>query len=149
MATELTIGEVARRAGMRPSALRYYEGLGLLPAARRVSGRRRYGPDALARLAVIRLAQHAGFTMAEIAMLVNGFAPETPAAERWRALAEAKLVEVEARLRRGQEMKRVLEASLRCGCLDLADCPTAIEAGLEVDFACDPPATATSVRPAS
>jgi MerR family redox-sensitive transcriptional activator SoxR len=140
MAAELTIGEVARRAGLRTSALRYYEDLGLLPATRRVSGRRRYTPDALARLAVIRLAQHAGFTMAEIVTLVNGFAPETPAAERWRALAEHKLIEVEARIRRGEEMKRVLEASLRCGCLDLADCPTALELGVDVGFACDRPA---------
>jgi MerR family redox-sensitive transcriptional activator SoxR len=144
MAAELTIGEVARRAGLRPSALRYYEGLGLLLAARRVSGRRRYSPDALARLAVIRLAQQAGFTMAEIATLVNGFAPETPAAERWRVLAEHKLVEVEALIRRGEGMKRVLEASLRCGCLDLADCPTALEAGTKVHFDCERPMHGTT-----
>ena len=48
----------------------------------------------------------------------------------------AKLVEVEALIRRSQAMKRVLEASLRCGCLNLEDCPTALEAGLDPDFAC-------------
>ncbi len=61
---ELTIGEVARRAGVRTSTLRYYESIGLLPAARRVNGRRRYAPAALRMLAVIHLAQQAGFSAA-------------------------------------------------------------------------------------
>lgn len=63
---QLTIGETARRAGVRPSALRYYESVGLLDAPRRISGRRRYDSQVLNRLSVIRLAQDAGFTIAEI-----------------------------------------------------------------------------------
>ncbi len=119
---ELTIGEVARRAGVRTSALRYYESIGLLPAARRVNGRRRYDPDAVRMLAVIHLAQQAGFSMAEIQTLFHGFAAETPPGERWRPLAEHKLGEVDALIARAQQMKRILETLLECGCVRLEEC---------------------------
>ena len=59
----LTISEVTRRTGVPASTLRYYESVGLLPAPARVSGHRRYGAEVLNQLAVIRLAQEAGFTM--------------------------------------------------------------------------------------
>jgi MerR family redox-sensitive transcriptional activator SoxR len=79
MIEELAIGEVARRAGIQPSALRYYERIGLMPAPKRVSGRRRYGEDTVQMLKVVQLAQSAGFTVAEIQTLLHGFAPDTPA----------------------------------------------------------------------
>ncbi|HEX2211710.1 MAG TPA: MerR family transcriptional regulator, partial [Longimicrobium sp.] len=63
---ELSIGEVARRTGVAASALRYWEDAGLLPAPRRVGGRRRYDADAVRRVEVLRSAQQAGFTLAEI-----------------------------------------------------------------------------------
>jgi MerR family redox-sensitive transcriptional activator SoxR len=120
---ELEIGVVARRVGIRPSAIRYYEDVGLLPAPRRVNGRRRYDAGVAARLAVIRLAQAAGFTVGEIRELFSGFPPGTPASERWRALARAKLAEVEAIIAHAQGMKRVLEeALLQCRCLTLEEC---------------------------
>jgi MerR family redox-sensitive transcriptional activator SoxR len=118
----LTIGEVARRSGLRPSALRYYEELGLLDTPQRHGKHRRYDANVFQRLTVIRLAQRAGFTMAEIGVLLNGFAVGTPAAIRWRNLAEQKLAEVEEQLRRGEEMRRLLLESLRCGCLALDQC---------------------------
>jgi MerR family redox-sensitive transcriptional activator SoxR len=122
MAEELTIGEVARRAGIRTSAIRYYESVGLLPAPPRVSGRRRYDPSVVQRLAVLRLAQEAGFTVAEIQILFNGFAADTPPAERWEALARRKLEEVDVLIQRALRMRQVLESGLRCGCLRLEDC---------------------------
>jgi len=61
---ELTIGEVGQQAGLRPSAVRYYESVGLLPLPRRVSGQRRYTAEALQRLAFINLAQRVGLTIA-------------------------------------------------------------------------------------
>ena len=133
---ELTIGEVASRSGLRPSALRYYEGLGLLDAPRRVGKHRRYEPGVLRRLAVIGLAQQAGFTMAEIAVLLHGFASDTPPAVRWQALAQRKLAEVEAQICRAQEMRRLLVESLRCGCLVLDDCAAVIRDGQPGKFAC-------------
>lgn len=119
----LTIGEVARRAGMRTSALRYYESVGLLPEPHRVSGgHRRYDPSVLDVLSILRMAQQAGFTIAEMYMLVAGFAPETPASERWRQLAQHKLQEVEAVITHAQHTKRILEQLIQCGCLRLEEC---------------------------
>jgi MerR family redox-sensitive transcriptional activator SoxR len=100
--TTLTIGEAARRAGVRTSALRYYEGIGLLPAPRRVSGRRRYDGEVLRALGVIRLAKQAGFTMAETRTLLPGFSASTPPSPRWRALARRKLAEIDALISRAE-----------------------------------------------
>ena len=126
MTVGMSIGEVAGRAGVRPSALRYYERIGLLPAPERENGRRRYGGevlrDVLDRLAVVRVAQQAGFKISEIRMLLDGFSDDTPPSERWRALAREKLTEVEALAERALGMKRLLERGLRCECLRLEDC---------------------------
>src|SRR5262245_41454026 len=63
---EMSIGEVARKMGLRSSAIRYYEKLGLIPKAPRLSGRRRYDERVLERLAMVRFAKHVGFSIAEI-----------------------------------------------------------------------------------
>ena len=126
---ELAIGEVARRAGIRPSALRYYESIGLMPAPKRVSGRRRYDESTVQMLKVIQLAQQAGFTVAEIQTLLHGFAPDTPPAARWQPLAQQKIAELDALIVRAQQMKFILENGLNCGCLRLEDCAIALERG--------------------
>ena len=122
----ISIGEVARRAGVNPSALRYYEGIGMLPLPERANGRRRYDGEVLRevldRLAVVRVAQQAGFTISEIGMLLDGFSEDTPPSERWRVLARKKLPEVEALVARALGMKNLLERGLRCECLRLEDC---------------------------
>lgn len=120
---ELTIGEVARQAGMRTSALRYYESMGLLPPPRRASGgHRRYDTSVLELLAILRMAQQAGFTLAEMHLLVAGFDASTPAAVRWQQLAQTKLKEVEDIIVHAQQTKRMLERLLQCGCLHLGEC---------------------------
>jgi MerR family redox-sensitive transcriptional activator SoxR len=122
----MSIGEVAGRAGVRPSALRYYERIGLLPAPERENGRRRYGGevlrDVLDRLAVVRVAQQAGFTISEIRTLLDGFSDDTPPSERWQVLAREKLPKVEALVERAIGMRDLLEKGLRCECLRLEDC---------------------------
>lgn len=120
--SQLAIGEVARQAGIRTSAIRYYESIGLLPPPERVSGRRRYAPSVVQMLAVIQLAQQAGFTMAEIHELFHGFSEQTPVGERWHQLAERKLHHVETMIQQAQAMKQILEALLECGCVRLEDC---------------------------
>lgn len=122
MAAEWSIGEVARQAGLRPSALRYYESVGLLPRPARAGGQRRYGPDVLPRLALIAAAQQMGFTVAEIGTLLHGFDPATTAAARWQVLARRKLPEVQALIARAQGMKLLLEEALECDCLTLDAC---------------------------
>jgi MerR family transcriptional regulator, redox-sensitive transcriptional activator SoxR len=130
---ELPIGEVARQAGIRPSALRYYESIGLMPAPKRISGRRRYDESTVQMLRVVQLAQAAGFTVAEIQTLLHGFAPDTPPAARWRPLAQQKIAELDALIARVQQMKFILETGLNCGCLRLEDCAVALERGCCVE----------------
>ncbi len=124
----LSIGEVAARAGVATSALRYYERAGLLGTPKRVSGRRRYDPAVLERLAVIGLAKDAGFTIAEIGALLRGYGNGSV---RWRAMAERKLAEVEATLARAEAMKTILEAAIACECLTLTDCAELARAARE------------------
>ena len=122
----MSISEVARSAGVRPSALRYYEGVGLLPPPERANGRRRYDGELLRevlnRLAVVRVAKQAGFTISEIRTLLDGFSEDTLPSECWRLLAQDKLPEVEVLLERALGMKDLLERGLRCECLRLEEC---------------------------
>lgn len=115
----LPIGEVAKRTGLRPSALRYYEEAGLVSPIARLGGRRHYEPSVLDRLRVIACAQEAGFTIAEVRELLGG---EGEPPERWRVLAERKLREVDAVIEKALAMRRLLEESLRCDCVDLEKC---------------------------
>ena len=91
---ELAIGEVARQTGLRTSALRYYESVGVLPPPRRVNGQRRFDADVVRLLRTVRFAQDAGFSVAEIRTLFHGFGTHVPPAARWRKLADRKLAEL-------------------------------------------------------
>lgn len=121
-AQQWSIGELGSKAGLNASAIRYYERIGLLPEAHRVSGKRRYDQSALARLAVIDIAQRAGFTLAETRILLTGFPHKATPSQRWRALAQRKLSEVEALITRANAMKRLLQEGIACGCTSLDDC---------------------------
>jgi MerR family transcriptional regulator, redox-sensitive transcriptional activator SoxR len=125
--TTLTIGQVARRAALRTSALRYYEEVGVLPPVARVSGQRRYDEAVLARLAVVRLAQELGFSVAEIRALVEGFDDMGVPSNRWRELATRKLTEVDALITHAEQMKQLLKESLQCGCLTLDTCTLVLQ----------------------
>ena len=88
---ELTISEVARKIGLQPSAIRYYEQIGVLPHPPRISGQRRYDPTVLYRLAIVQRARQLGFTLEEIRKLFFGFRQGTRASERWQNLSRRKL----------------------------------------------------------
>src|SRR5687768_5719384 len=96
--SQLTIGQLASRTGLATSAIRYYERRGVLPPAERVSGQRRYGPEAVRRLEIVGVAQRAGFTLDEARVLLDSGAP-------LRELAARKLPEVEALIARAEEMR--------------------------------------------
>jgi len=119
---ELTIGEVARRAGVATSSIRYYERIGLLPEPGRVGGQRRYGPDVLGRLGFIGVAQSAGFKLREIRELIDGVEGANALGEQMRSLSSQKLGEVEALLERTKAMKGWLEVAKECGCATPAEC---------------------------
>jgi MerR family transcriptional regulator, redox-sensitive transcriptional activator SoxR len=128
---ELLIGEVARRSGLRVSAIRYYEAVGLLPEPRRVSGRRHYESQVLQTLSVIGTAQRAGLTLDEIRELLTASNGSEPVSERLRTIAERKLPEVDALIERAHLVRGWLEAAAACRCPTLDDCklfdPSAVQ----------------------
>jgi MerR family redox-sensitive transcriptional activator SoxR len=119
---QLTIGEVARKAGVATSSIRYYESIGLLPAPARLHGQRRYGTDVLGRLAFIGVAQSAGFKLTEIKDLVRSVDAADGMAGQIRSLSRRKLEEVEALLERTKAMKGWLEVAQDCGCKSPDEC---------------------------
>jgi MerR family transcriptional regulator, redox-sensitive transcriptional activator SoxR len=119
----MAIGEVARRAGLRPSALRYYERLGLLPEPGRASGRRRYDDAVLLRLRVIGFGRECGFSLREIRQLFAG----RPYSATLRGLASRKLIELSRAIERLQAMRGLLRSALRCDCLTLEQCGRRID----------------------
>lgn len=130
-----SIGEIARQVGVATSTIRYYESIGLLPPAQRVSGKRRYDGAIVEKLGVIRLAQDAGLTIAEIQTLLHDFPTDTPPSERWQTLATKKIVELDTLLNRVQRMKALLEQTLQCHCATLEDCAT-VESGTRINPNC-------------
>jgi MerR family transcriptional regulator, redox-sensitive transcriptional activator SoxR len=120
---ELTISEVARQIGLQPSAIRYYEHIGVLPHAPRISGQRRYEPTVLYRLAIVQEARQLGFTLEEIRQLFFGFRQGTRASERWQKLSQRKLAEIDALLDKIRTVRRLLHKMMRhCHCDTLDQC---------------------------
>src|SRR5262245_41688938 len=116
----LGIGELGRRTGLATSALRYYERVGLLVPDGRANGRRYYGPASAERLALIRLCQDAGFTLAEIRAVLAAGSRRNPS---WTRLMEAKLLELEASIARAKRAKVLIEHALACRHRELSMCP--------------------------
>ncbi len=116
----MRIGEVAERAGVRTSLIRYYERIGLLPAPERVSGQRRYDTSVLRRLAVIDVAQRAGLTLDEITELVQH--GNDPMSDQLRELAERRLPEIDALIERAQRVRTWLHSATGCDCQTIDEC---------------------------
>ena len=120
---EMTIGDVVRRTGRPASAIRYYESIGLLPVAKRVSGKRRYDGETIRMLAVVDVAQRAGLSLDEIKLLVDASPKNKASVLRLRELADRKLPEVAALIEQTQLVQRWLEQAADCCCPSLDDCP--------------------------
>jgi MerR family redox-sensitive transcriptional activator SoxR len=118
----MTIGALASESGVPASTIRYWERIGVLPLPVRISGQRRYGEDAVHRLAVLQLAQACGFRLEEMRHLMNGFLPGTTASKRWRELARKKRKELDDRMTQLKAMQRVVDRVSNCKCAELADC---------------------------
>jgi DNA-binding transcriptional MerR regulator len=117
----LTIGEVALRAGVRTSTLRYYDDEGLVVPSARVGGRRRYGPVAVEQVATIRFCRALGFTLDEIRVILA--APRGKAQKaRWRGLVDAKIAALDAVVAQAGAMAEVLRVSRDCDCVDVSEC---------------------------
>jgi MerR family transcriptional regulator, redox-sensitive transcriptional activator SoxR len=122
-----SISELGRKVGLRASAIRYYEQIGILERAPRVSGQRRYDETVLFRLAVARKAQEAGFTLDEIRQLFFGFSASTRVSERWKKIAQRKMLELEARMKQIQSMRKLLRKLETC-----CECETVERCGARI-----------------
>jgi MerR family transcriptional regulator, redox-sensitive transcriptional activator SoxR len=140
MSTELlTIGQVAKRAGLNTSHIRFYESVGVLPEPERVSGQRRYREDVLHRLSIIDVAQRAGLTLEEIAPLTGPGNRSADASAHIRALADEKLPRIEALITRAEAVKHWLEVAQHCDCSSVDVCglfvdPTLLPRAGELDL---------------
>ncbi len=122
VAENLAISDVARVFGLRTSAIRYYEQIGILPPAMRKNGQRRYDNSALFRLAVVQRARETGFTLEEIRELFFGFPPGTPPPKRWHQLSQRKIAELQERMKRLKLMETLLKRVETCRCDALDEC---------------------------
>jgi MerR family transcriptional regulator, redox-sensitive transcriptional activator SoxR len=118
----MTIGEVASRAGLNTSHIRYHERVGVLPKPHRISGQRRYDEAILDRLAIIDVAQRAGLTLDEIRYLTGPDNQGPRAGDRIRELAERKLPDVEMLISRAEAVKTWLEVARTCDCRTVDVC---------------------------
>ena len=122
VAEDLAISDVARVFGLRTSAIRYYEQIGILPPAMRKNGQRRYNNTVLFRLAVVQRARETGFTLEEIRELFFGFPPGTPPPKRWHQLSQRKIAELRDRMKRLKLMEKLLKRVENCHCDALDEC---------------------------
>jgi MerR family redox-sensitive transcriptional activator SoxR len=118
---QMTISEVARQVGLQPSAIRYYEQIGILLPAERIGGQRRYDPAVLYRLAVIQQARQTGFTLDEVRELFFGFQDAAPASQRWQKLSRRKLAELDELAGQIRTMRRLVHKMMDCCRCDTLD----------------------------
>jgi MerR family transcriptional regulator, redox-sensitive transcriptional activator SoxR len=119
----LAIGEVARRSGMAPSALRYYEDLGLIGATRTAGGARRYPRSVLRRLAVIRAARNVGLSLPEIREALGTLPPDRPPTTTdWARLSAEWRDRLDEQIAALTRLRDGLTSCIGCGCLSLERC---------------------------
>jgi MerR family transcriptional regulator, copper efflux regulator len=123
----LTIGKLAKDAGVNLETVRYYERRGLLPKPPRStsSGYRQFPEDAARRLRFIRRAQELGFSLAEIGELLSLRVSRTSTSGAIRARTEAKIADIDSKIRTLESMKKSLQRLTKAcdGCAPMADCP--------------------------
>lgn len=118
-----TVGELADRAGVATSALRFYEANGLIRSERTPAGHRRYAAEMLRRVGFIRVAQQVGLSLesiaAALASLPNG---RTPTREDWAEIARRWQPEIDERIATLERLRDQLSGCIGCGCLSLEVC---------------------------
>lgn len=120
---DLSIGEVAERAGIAASALRFYEREGLIHSDRSDGGQRRYHRDVLRLVAFIRAAQRVGLTLDEIrAALATLPEKKVPTAADWARLSRGWRPVLDRRIEEMQRLRDRLDSCIGCGCLSLKTC---------------------------
>jgi MerR family redox-sensitive transcriptional activator SoxR len=119
----LTIGEVSTRSGVAPSALRYYESLGLIASTRTAGDRRRYERAVMRRIAVIRAAQRVGLSLEEVAGSFAGLDPHAaPTKAQWSRISSSWRPLLDQRIADLQKVRDNLDGCVGCGCLSMQQC---------------------------
>jgi len=119
----LTIGEMSRRTGVAPSALRYYENLGLIAAARNTGNQRRYARHMLRRVALLTVAKRLGIPLADVQVAFASVPLDrTPTHEEWQRASRAWKAALEQRRRTIEKLEKELTGCIGCGCLSLRAC---------------------------
>jgi len=119
----LTIGELAARSGVAPSALRYYESQGLITATRTTGNQRRYERAMLRRIAFIRSAQRVGLSLSEITEALRTLPDgRTPTRSDWARLSRNWRPRIDAQIARLIKLRDELDNCIGCGCLSLKRC---------------------------
>ena len=122
--TDLSVGEMAKRAGVAVSTLHFYEAEGLIKSWRNQGNQRRYAREVLRRVAVIRVAQRAGVSLAAIRDALKALPNErTPTAEDWGRLSARWRAELDQRIKRLTGLRDQLDGCIGCGCLSMGVCP--------------------------
>lgn len=123
MHESMTIGELSARSGVAPSALRYYERIGLIRAARTSGNQRRYDRSELRRLAFIRIAQQVGISLKEIKIALERLPDSrTPTKADWARLSDHWRRRLDERIRLLGKLRDELTNCIGCGCLSLQRC---------------------------
>src|SRR5262245_42161182 len=123
MPDHLTIGELSRRSGLAPSALRFYEDVGLLEAERTTGNQRRYARHMLRRIAFIRAAQRVGLTLDEISAALSTLPDRrTPNKADWERVSRHWSNRIDRQIADLERLKRKLTSCVGCGCLSLRTC---------------------------
>jgi MerR family redox-sensitive transcriptional activator SoxR len=119
----LTIGQVSARSGLAPSALRYYESLGLIASTRNAGDRRRYRRAVLRRIAVVRAAQRVGLSLQDIGAAFAKLDPDAaPTREQWARMSAKWRPVIETRIADLEKVRDDLAGCIGCGCLSLQRC---------------------------
>ncbi len=118
----MKIGVLARQANLKPSAIRYYEKIGLLPAPARASGQRRYSSESLDRVLLIRFAGEMGFSLNEIRIFLSGIRESAPVGPRWKKLAARKIAELRELVVRARRLEKLMRGLSHCHCSSLHEC---------------------------
>lgn len=120
---DLTIGELARRSGAAPSALRYYESIGLISSTRTTGNQRRYPRSQLRRVAFIRIAQRVGLSLEEIAAALAELpGGRTPTKADWSRLSARWRARLDKQIGLLERLRDRLDSCIGCGCLSLQQC---------------------------
>ena len=120
----MTIGQVARKAGVTQSAIRYYEASGLLAQPSRKSGARQYDDDAVDQVKLLRLFRRAGITIRGLAAIASHQRGSRSRRDVVLGVLQRHIAELDALMLEVQETKQRLEATIACECNgNLRVCP--------------------------